>query len=122
MINASSLWDGFSTMQPGKNDQSEVGFPIAIFLQRGAELSDNIGEVIIKNTCFQYENTLAAWSGAIFIALTESDSNHKSITVKPVHSNHAKSWTSLVVMDRWSLYTGKLYRENVRGSTRTSGR
>jgi hypothetical protein len=42
--------------------------------------------------------------------------------VKPVYSNHARSWTSLVVMDRWSLYTGKLYRENARGSTRTGGR
>jgi hypothetical protein len=42
-------------------------------------------------------------------------------TVKPVYSDHAISWTSLVIMDRWSLYTGKLYRENARGSTRTSG-
>jgi hypothetical protein len=25
-------------------------------------------------------------------------------------------------MDRWSLYTGKLYRENARGLTRTGGR
>jgi hypothetical protein len=57
---------------------SKVGFPLAIFLQRGAELSNNIGEVIIKNTRFQYEHSLAAWSGAIFIALTESDSNCKS--------------------------------------------
>jgi hypothetical protein len=81
MINASSLWDSFSTMQRGKNDQSKVGFPIAIFLQRGAELSDKIGEVIIKNTCSQYENTLAARSGTIFIALTETDSNHKSVII-----------------------------------------
>jgi hypothetical protein len=36
-------------------------------------------------------------------------------TVKPVYSDHARSWTRLVVMDRWSLYTGKLYRENARG-------
>jgi hypothetical protein len=43
-------------------------------------------------------------------------------TVKPVYSDHARSWTSLVVMDMWSLYTGKLYRENARGSTRITGR
>jgi hypothetical protein len=29
-------------------------------------------EVIKKNTCFQYERSLAAWSVAIFIALTKS--------------------------------------------------
>jgi hypothetical protein len=28
------------------------------------ELSDKIVEVIIKNTCFQYEHSLAAWSVA----------------------------------------------------------
>jgi hypothetical protein len=27
----------------------------------------------------------------------------KKCTVKPVYSDHARSWTSLVVMDRWSL-------------------
>jgi hypothetical protein len=27
-------------------------------------------------------------------------------TVKPVYSDHARSWTNLVVMDRWSLYKG----------------
>jgi hypothetical protein len=37
-----------------------------------------IGEVIIKNTCFQYEHSLAAWIVAIFIALAKSDSNRKS--------------------------------------------
>jgi hypothetical protein len=56
----------------------KVGFPLAIFLRREAELSDKIGDVIIKNTCFQYEGSLAVQSVAIFIALTESDSNRKS--------------------------------------------
>jgi hypothetical protein len=32
------------------------------------ELSNKIVEVILKNTGFQYERSLAAWSGAIFIA------------------------------------------------------
>jgi hypothetical protein len=41
----------------------------------GAKLSDKIVEVIIKNTCFQYERSLATRSEAIFIALTKSNSN-----------------------------------------------
>jgi hypothetical protein len=44
----------------------------------GEELSDKIVKVIIKNTRFQYERSLAARSIAIFIALTKSDSNRKS--------------------------------------------
>jgi hypothetical protein len=39
-------------------------------------------------------------------------------TVKPVYSDHARSWTSLVVMDRWSLYTGKLYLGKTQGGRR----
>jgi hypothetical protein len=31
----------------------------------------------------------------------------RPITVKPVYSNQARSWASLVVMDRWFLYTVK---------------
>jgi hypothetical protein len=49
-----------------------------VVAQSGVELSDKIGEVIIKNTRFQYEHSLAARSVVIFIALNESDSNHKS--------------------------------------------
>jgi hypothetical protein len=41
------------------------------------ELSDKIVEVIKKDTCFQYEHSLVARSVAIFIALTESDSNRR---------------------------------------------
>jgi hypothetical protein len=52
----------------------------------------------------------------------EEEEHGNNSTVKPVYSDHARSWTSLVVMDRWSLYTGKVYRENARGSKRTSGR
>jgi hypothetical protein len=50
-----------------------------MFLRSGAELSDKIVEVIKKNTRFQYERSLVARSvaersGAIFIALSKSDS------------------------------------------------
>jgi hypothetical protein len=41
------------------NLQNKVGFPIAIFLQHGAELSYKIVEVIKKNTHFPYELSLA---------------------------------------------------------------
>jgi hypothetical protein len=37
----------------------KVGFQIAIFLRRGAEVSNKIEEVIIKNTRFQYQRSLA---------------------------------------------------------------
>jgi hypothetical protein len=47
-----------------KDWKAKVGFPIAIFLRRGAELSDKIVEVIIKNTSFQYEHSFAARSVA----------------------------------------------------------
>jgi hypothetical protein len=57
---------------------SKVGIPIAIFLRRGAELSDKIVEVIKKNTRFQYELSGAERSGAIFIAWIKSDSYCKS--------------------------------------------
>jgi cephalosporin-C deacetylase-like acetyl esterase len=47
----------------------------------------------------------------------------KQYTVKPVYNDHARSWTSLVVMDRWSIqvnYIGKTQggrREHVVAST-----
>jgi hypothetical protein len=47
-------------------------------LRRGAELSDKIVEVIKKNTRFLYQCSLVVCSGAIFIALTKSDSYRKS--------------------------------------------
>jgi hypothetical protein len=48
--------------------KTKVSFPKHFFC--GAQLREKIGEVIIKNTCFQYKHSVA-----IFIALTESDSN-----------------------------------------------
>jgi hypothetical protein len=43
---------------------TKVGFPIAIFLWHGAELSNKSGEVIVQNIRVQYERSLAACSGA----------------------------------------------------------
>jgi hypothetical protein len=62
----------------GSTGGCKVSIPIAIFLRRGAELSDEIVEVIKRNTRFQWERSLAAQSVAIFIALTKSDSNRVS--------------------------------------------
>jgi hypothetical protein len=90
------------------------------------------GDPLQKITISQVDSkiTSAIWAGLDEMILTghengelrQYDMKVSYTTVKPVYSDHTRSWTSLVVMVRWSLYTGKLYRENARGSTRTSGR
>lgn len=50
--------------------------------------------------------------GCIYFGDQDRICSHKSYTVEPVYNHRPSDWSKVVVIDRWSPWKGKIYREN----------